>query len=262
MEDREVCKIKYLPARYVAQQDGKTKYEGEIWKGLTKTKEGEVVIEVLDQNWLKENFTKEFLKWIKALQGEDRGFVSIPEGDNDAKVDPHLHVELNGPEIIYRQNTMRGFRGCVVLSLCNALHHAGIGLHEDSLIDFAKIMAKKCYGSKQYEMTGYEMIRMLYDEKDLIGNSMRKKWILSKIKKPNQWNPLCNATDNSITVVTMESSDSKRDHSITFWNNLIFDANVPRAITLSKEHLDYCCSTKTRECTFVKVLYGLTLRKR
>jgi hypothetical protein len=30
-------------------------------------------------------------------------------------------------------------------------------------------------------MTGYEMIRMLYDEKDLIGNAIRKKWILSKI---------------------------------------------------------------------------------
>ena len=64
-----------------------------------------------------------------------------------------------------------------------------------------------------------------------------------------------------LCVLGIELSDGKTDHAITIVGDWIFDSNCERALRLSRELLDICSSSITRNSTFVKVTRGYMLEK-
>ena len=62
-------------------------------------------------------------------------------------------------------------------------------MNDKETIVFAENLARMFFRKPQYEMTGYEMIRMYYDEISPIGKGIRRKWILSTIKKTQDMEP-------------------------------------------------------------------------
>jgi hypothetical protein len=60
------------------------------------------------------------------------------------------------------------------------------------------------------------------------------------------------------TVVTLEGVDGGTQHAVTLVDGLIFDANCARALTMSQENLDYCCSTDDTQGKFKQVYFGYT----
>jgi hypothetical protein len=56
------------------------------------------------------------------------------------------------------------------------------------------------------------------------------------------------------TLCILKGSDGSVNHAVTVVDNYIFESNCPHAIQLSKENLDWCCSTEVSpDVTYVRV---------
>ena len=54
-------------------------------------------------------------------------------------------------------------------------------------------------------------------------------------------------------LVGLLSNDAKTDHAVAVASNWIFDSNMERALPLSRESLDLCCSDAERKSTWLGV---------
>ena len=57
-------------------------------------------------------------------------------------------------------------------------------------------------------------------------------------------------------VAQLEAADGGVQHAITVVGKLIFDSNCARALPLSKESLDHCCSSDEKSGSYQRVLHG------
>ena len=69
---------------------------------------------------------------------------------------------------------------------------------------------------------------------------------------------LSNISD-SPTVVQLLGVNGGGGHAITIVGRWIFDGNLKRGIPLSKESLDWCCSTDTKRVPFKEVKVAIRL---
>jgi hypothetical protein len=65
-----------------------------------------------------------------------------------------------------------------------------------------------------------------------------------------KWDILQESQKYIMCLVGIQSSDHKTDHAISIAGKWIFDSNFERALPLSKESLDLCCSSDSKKCTF------------
>ena len=80
--------------------------------------------------------------------------------------------------------------------------------------------------------------------------------MVKKIKKKKFFDPLNPPETYLMCVVGVRSEDGKADHAITIVNQWIFDANLEKALPLTKASLDVCCSTDDRNSQYVGVVHG------
>ena len=67
----------------------------------------------------------------------------------------------------------------------------------------------------------------------------------------------------SLCLLGVRSDDGKSDHVICIVGGWIFDSNIRRALPLSKESLDICCSDGVYNLTdYTSVTRGFMIRKR
>jgi hypothetical protein len=57
-------------------------------------------------------------------------------------------------------------------------------------------------------------------------------------------------------VVALEAEDGGTQHAITVVGRIIFDSNSERSLPLTKESLDYCCSSDQMEGVYKQVYTG------
>jgi hypothetical protein len=56
--------------------------------------------------------------------------------------------------------------------------------------------------------------------------------------------------------LVLQGSDGKCDHAVAICSRWIFYSNFDKAMELTKEALDLCCSSNEIKATFVKVVWG------
>jgi hypothetical protein len=189
------------------------------------------------------------------LQDTNPGYVLIPAGSNKDMSTAQITITPNHPKNVFRQSNMRAIRGCVVLSTANALHYAGYPIT-------ARNLAHRVFSSsRKAQFNGYACIKQIIHEKKMIDKHLRKNLVLKTIKNPNQWDIWVHTRDCVIATVTLEASDATKDHSIAISGGWIFDSNFTHGLEFNPENLNLCCSSKTKHCEFVRVVYGIVFEK-
>ncbi len=56
---------------------------------------------------------------------------------------------------------------------------------------------------------------------------------------------------NSLVLASIRGGDGKEDHCIAVYGRWIFDSNFPRALMLTKESLDLCCSSDDESTHYI-----------
>jgi len=77
-----------------------------------------------------------------------------------------------------------------------------------------------------------------------------------KLKQVNYSQMDIGKIDPCIPIITcLRASNGKEDHTVTIYNNWIFDGNFSHALPLQKESLDLCCSTDEEIFSFESMIH-------
>jgi hypothetical protein len=82
LDDRQISKIRYLPAKTVKTSSGVEKSLPEKWRGLIRgLNEAPDKFVWLEWEWIQKNLSEEFIGFIKSTRNNGvEGYVCIPEG--------------------------------------------------------------------------------------------------------------------------------------------------------------------------------------
>jgi len=192
----------------------------------------------LTTEFVERNFTAGFMEQAKIMRSQGKKmFLKVPPGS--AKQHHSISsISDKAPDMKFVQ--AEGERACMLYSFASVLHHIG-----------AREVA-----SHVRQLTS--RISDQHDTFDKFIDFMRgmKRSIQFKKLDLNQWNILNNA-DNDVVVVLLRGSDLSEDHCVTLFGKWIFDSNLPKALSLSKENLDICCSSDGDPVLFQKVMKAL-----
>src|SRR5688572_32624037 len=84
---------------------------------------------------------------------------------------------------------------------------------------------------------------------------------MPKLKKVNYCQMDIDKIDPEIPIITcLRASNGKEDHTVTIYNNWIFDGNFSHALPLHKHSLDLCCSTDDENFTFEGMVHTYILQ--
>ena len=231
INDDQICQIKY---------DGKNN----TWRGCVRLptevgKPEKYKFVFLKEEWVFQNVDKSVFNMAKAAgkKGFQKKFY-LPEGDNKDHTGTFHHSMA--PIIYYRQKT--GDRTCLLNATASAIHY----LKERKLSN--KIFKKTIHND--YLLNGFAHIRdTILEEAKLVGG-----YQLMACKKG--FDVLSNSKDYWLCVVGLHGSDGKMDHAVAIANGWIFDSNFEKALKLTKENLDLCCSSDDVHSSFAKITKG------
>ena len=267
-DGNEVNKLKYIPERQVAHGDiyEKEEYEDddgnikERFKIDRKTgnrikidyKQVEKDTYVVKEKWLgycnktmlvtelepafvRKNFSKTLINHVKHMsRKESSKWIVIPPGDD--KVHTNVPQDLQTSiQMKYRQN--EGERTCLVYSFASALHYAG-----------ARQEASELYRKANRIIEKPNTVQVFSDA--VVGRSEHLKFT---ILTPHEWDILGNG-ERDLVLVSLRGDDGKEDHCVTLYGRYIFDSNFDRALPLTREALDLCCSSDDTKSTFDSVV--------
>ena len=186
--------------------------------------------------YLADNFTKTFLdsvRYFRAINpGGDRlkkaeeSWVQVPVGDSmDHAVPEHIKTDQR---VRFLQKTGQT---CLIQSFASACYHLG---WKDSANKLSTI--KHHFVDKPFE----KQVKMLREQ-----ISKRVPELDGEIIEFNRENPLDIFLNVSVhpTVVIPVGTDGGTQHAVTILGWYIFDSNVPVALKLCKESLDWCTNT-------------------
>ena len=253
-DDRQISMIRYLPEKRRMNIAGDVQVFKAKWRGLIKATEEDALDEFvwLDQEWMDENISKETQKFLKDTRKSGAmGYVRIPEGAAADHGDKYAILEEKYPDaplLAYRRSgdIIDNDRSCVLKGAASCLSYLG----------YTRIAFLLCNdlksGNKQQQ--GFEFFQSVLEPKNLLKNE-RRDFQFAKVKKNRlaAWS-LFEETKNCVMcLVGLLSSDAKTDHAVAVAGNWIFDSNMERALPLSRESLDLCCSDAERKSTWLGV---------
>jgi hypothetical protein len=213
------------------------KYYQSHFSGVLK--DGRVVD--LEDNWVEENFTAEFIARLKReAEFRKSRFYYLPPGAPRTD-DGSDRINDNNPIVKYRQH---GAYSCLFSSVASALYF--LGLHKSAL-HMSECASE--YLSDSYK--GLDVWPALLREM----KKCCKKLQARKIKSVITYNIFENISEYP-RVLQLQDKDGNTQHAVTIVGNFIFDANCAQALDLTRDNLDYCCSTDAIESTFLGVFYG------
>lgn len=150
--------------------------------------------------------------------------------------------EFSVPDIQYRQGS-NDF--CAFYGLASALHYAG-HVNEASAIAQAAPVSSKL--DKMIECA--QKCRELFSDHDVV------KMVITPKCSPLTFHP------DFFYNIQIEDGHGYRRHCITIHKNLIFDSNQDRAMHLTSDGLDLCCSFLRTGESFARVARGYCLYRR
>ena len=259
-QQKQISKMRYIPPKQETNLLGETVWRKEAWRGLIQTSRYETSEQViLDKEWVFENIDKHMCKFLKDVRNKEghRGFVFIPEGDNEQHAAEAVKYLENAPSVKYCNNGVaKALRRCVLDSAASGLAYLGfdrlailIGSTREDPTTTANPMS--LLGSILQEKTIKEGERQIFE------------YLSLNKKRVKHWNALESPKEYMLCVLGIRSSDGKSDHAICIVNGeWIFDSNFRKALPMNMESLDLCSSSDERETKFVEVTRGLLLRRR
>jgi hypothetical protein len=207
---------------------------------------------VLTNQWVNENIPLFFQKIIKNLRNNKKGFVYIPEGNNEKHSVKDISYLPDAPFSHYfNSNLSISWRRCLLDSAASGLHYLGF-----------TSLAKTIYSitNEERETTlDLNLFRITVETRS--NKEERRRFIIKKIRN-KQFDILKDSRNYLLSIVGVRSSDGKTDHAICVVSDWIFDSNYEKALPLNEESLNTCCSSDDRNSTFVEITRGYVLEAR
>ena len=132
---------------------------------------------------------------------------------------------------------------CLFHSFASALHFLG-------LVEAAKAVNGQAENYAADSLMGAENWKALQGIMNTIC-----PWMQPKKINPKTYNIL-HDIDIYPTVMCLQAIDGGTQHAVTVVGKFVFDSNCSRAMPLTEETLDYCCSTDEKESKFLRVFHG------
>mgnify|MGYP006167488963 CR=1 FL=1 len=251
MEEKQRKKTISSKKRVVRELESEPCIEGGIpkteytvaaqWRAMTS--DGQTF--PVDEDWVREQFTDHF---VKELKKNYKGFQDVPVGDyKESHLWRYPHLIVHGaPKIKYQQKDEMNL--CVPNALASVLHELGfteeaITIHE--------------YGLKQLLYSpAMDAINMIFEK----AKEVLPKWLrVSKFPNKKKNIKLSSEEVTAIILGVLETSDGHRSHAVAVHGGYIYDANETIAIPCTKEGLDYCTSTPTKDSKFLYFRRGIKI---
>ena len=109
---------------------------------------------------------------------------------------------------------------------------------------------------------GMNFFRTVMEQKTNKDDRRRYQLRALKGKRAQNWDILTESAKYALRLLGVQSSDGKSDHAICVVGKYIFDSNFERALDLTRESLDLCCSLDDKHTPFVRVTRGYLLEER
>ena len=161
-------------------------------------------------------------------------FIIVPTNADCKQENVPEHLQT-GPLIKYRQK--EGERTCLVYSFASALHHVG-----------TKQVASEIYQAAKKIIEKHNTLAKFADV--VLSKNVHLHFV---VLIANQFNILANK-ENDLVIASLKGDDGKEDHCVTVFGKWVFDSNFEKALPLTQESLDYCCSSDESPCKFVGVV--------
>jgi hypothetical protein len=197
------------------------------------------------EDWVREQFSDQF---VNELKKNYKGFWDVPVGDyKESHLFRYPHLIVRGaPKIKYQQKDEMNL--CVPNALASVLHELGfteeaITIHE--------------YGLKQLlNSPAMDAINMIFEK----AKEVLPKWLrVTKFPNKKRTIKLSSEEVTAIILGVLETSDGHRSHAVAVHGGYIYDANEIIAIPCTKEGLDYCTSTPTKDSKFLYFRRGIKI---
>ena len=252
VDKRQVSKIRYVPEKELPTYDGKVRTRPAMWKGVIKSGQyGQTQAIPLDNKWVEENIPEKFRELLMEVRNRD-GYVQIPEGA-DKRQDQQLIPDVqNAPPARYwngHGNTEN--RRCAWLSAASGLFHLG-------LTNLAEAVAALNDETPGWENPFQLMFQTLQDKSSKME---RQKYSVCKLGKKNRskWDMMSSTQKYQLCALGLKGLDGKTDHAICVVGKWIFDSNFEKALPLTKQSLNICCSSADKKTKFSCATRGLMM---
>lgn len=174
---------------------------------------------------------RKILQQIKNLSNKAVAFVAVPPGDvRDHNAGSYEHLII-GPSIKYLQK--EGERTCMVYSMASAIHSIGAR----QLASEIRNAGKKF----EFKVGAFGHFLTFLQRKDRALNARRENKILFDLTAPRK---------DCLVMACIKGKDGKEDHCICIYNHWIFDSNFEKALLLSIDSLNVCCSSLNETTSF------------
>ena len=232
LDNRQIQKLKYVEAT-------SAKVESYFCGVLS---DGEV--KRLDDKFVHENFPEAFVARVveegtKKEQTGKHKFFHVPPGA-PRTMDGSDKLDSRYPKCEYMQE---GAFTCLFSSFASALHYLGIR-------DTAQVVASAANSFSSNSEGGFEnwkaLLRIM--EKEC-------RWLEPR-KLFGSTFDILNDVSEYPAVVSLEAEDGGTQHAITVVGRIIFDSNCQRGLPLTRESLNYCCSSDEMKGVYKKVYTG------
>jgi len=221
----QVRSVKYIPKH-------------NAWKGIVTTPlSGRDRIVPVDFDWVESNFSENFIKAVQEQAGRGKRFLAIPPGDNFDEA-----YRLQVPDGCYRKEAPPVeyqipplLNTCLSSSMASALHYKGY-----------KEGARKLYFEGVAAVTRGKVAGMVNNMITLARDGTNKKYVPHRIRGRNSCllelgEVYRNDHKVLMIVAIISASDGEATHAVTVADGWIFEANLERALPLTRESLNYCC---------------------
>ncbi len=177
----------------------------------------------LDEDWVAENFSNEYLHKVMTEAVPTQRFLPVPVGlVNNNKEDPRIVAMPDAPVVQYPQGNNDY---CVSHSLASCWHH---------------------YQADRKHL-GHNISQLQAHVQDLDHFKKKLKCLLKDHEivdiKENEFDPLKEHTDYPVLCV-IRGDDGSVNHAVTFLRGWLYDANLALAQPVSQSILDWCCASK------------------
>jgi hypothetical protein len=238
---------KYQPSmgevqRYVEQKSRKES-DKDYWISLRNADDSEIV------DMVPEYYLKRWLRTCELQMGSERRneFIQMlhkakANANQWMQIDAGSYRNINLISLEMKENLPPSFRvqrygenSCVINSLANALHYINdINACNAVVSKIASSLDYGEYGTYAKSRDAYAAYLMNFEVK---GYKSYKKKNLDILKDRSMWPTLC----------ILQGSDHSVNHAVTVVENYIFESNSQTALMLTKENLDWCCSSESVE---------------
>jgi hypothetical protein len=197
------------------------------------------VVEQLEDDWVRKNLDDDFLVDLETRAEKSSRFIRVPVGKSMplTKIPENLTTE-DAPYLYFCQGDKNT---CITDSLASAL------VYQQNLIWAKRIhdLGIEFLGrtSQNSQPLIVEVVNTLRKNREYQPKKIDHKTPIDELIRPS----------NYLRTIVLKSSDGQSNHAVSLIEQWVFDSNIPVALKLCKDSLDFCCG---QNCSCVGIVNG------